>query len=320
MKKLVSISVLLALILVIANTSFGQVLDGAFARETTVKRNVVPLPYIREADAMYSKKILRKIELKEKLNLPLYYPQIRMTYPGELQPQRSRVNLLTLVYEIGIKGRTYDKATGVENPENESTDNRFPVFKLDPGDITSWWKEPVAKDDDEQRNSLLSYEYPEKVADPNSDDPENPEYYYENVKGELPESDRGIMDELWVWEEWFFDRQRSVMDVKIMAISFYGEKPISGDKPAIIWPFWIAYNDYRPLFTTYETFNSHNEAEHRTFDDVFLQRRFSSFIIAETNNYDNRLISDYLLGIEAIREGERIQDEMFKIEHDMWEF
>ena len=136
------------------------------------------------------------------------------------------------------------------------------------------------------------------------------------IKMELEESDRGIMDELWVWEEWFFDKQRSVMDVRIMAMSFDGWK----DAGTRVWPFWIAYNDYRPLFATYESFNTHNEAEHRTFDDIFLQRRFSSFIVAETNPYDNRLISDYLIGIEAIREGERIQEEMFKYEHDQWEY
>lgn len=314
MKRLVSFSVLLALILTLANTSFGQVLDGAFARETTVKRNVVPLPYIREADAMYSKKILRILELKEKQNLPLYYPQTRMTYPGELQPQRSRVNLLYLVYDIGIKGKTFYKATGKEVEDNESTDNRYPVFKLDAGDITNWWREPIEKDDP-SRDSLLSYEGTIKIADPYSDDPDNPDYIEVAQKMELEESDRGVMEELWVWEEWFFDKQRSVMDVRIMAMSFDGYT-----SEGRVWPFWIAYNDYRPLFTTYETFNSHNEAEHRTFDDIFLQRRFSSFIVAETNNYDNRLISDYLVGIEAIREGERIQNEMFLKEHDMWEY
>jgi gliding motility associated protien GldN len=313
MKRLVSFSIVLALMLILANTSFGQVLDGAFARETTVKRNVVPLPYIREADAMYSKKILRKLELKEKQNLPLYYPQHRMTYPGELQPQRSRVNLLYLVYDIGIKGKTFYKATGKEVEDNESTDNRYPVFKLDAGDITNWWREPIEKDDP-MRDSLLSYEGTMKVIDPYSD-PDDPEWIDVPMKMELEESDRGVMNELWVWEEWFFDKQRSVMDVRIMAISFDGQT-----SEGRVWPFWIAYNDYRPLFTTYETFNSHNEAEHRTFDDVFLQRRFSSFIVAETNNYDNRLIADYLIGIEAIREGERIQDEMFKVEHDMWEY
>jgi gliding motility associated protien GldN len=314
MKRIVSFSVVLALMLLIANTSYGQVLDGAFARETTVKRNVVPLPYLREADAMYSKKILRILELKEKQNLPLYYPQSRMTYPGELQPQRSRVNLLYLVYDIGVKGKTFYKATGKEIEDNESTDNRYPVFKLDAGDITMWWKEPIEKDDP-SRDSLLSYEGTIKIADPYSDDPDNPEYIEVAQKMELEESDRGVMDELWVWEEWFFDKQRSVMDVKIMAMSFDGYT-----SEGRVWPFWIAYNDYRPLFTTYESFNSHNEAEHRTFDDIFLQRRFSSFIVAETNNYDNRLISDYLIGIEAIREGERIQNDLFLMEHDMWEY
>ena len=314
MKRIVSFSVVLALMLLIANTSYGQVLDGAFARETTVKRNVVPLPYLREADAMYSKKILRILELKEKQNLPLYYPQSRMTYPGELQPQRSRVNLLYLVYDIGVKGKTFYKATGKEIEDNESTDNRYPVFKLDAGDITMWWKEPIEKDDP-SRDSLLSYEGTIKIADPYSDDPDNPEYIEVAQKMELEESDRGVMDELWVWEEWFFDKQRSVMDVRILAMSFDGTT-----SEGRVWPFWIAYNDYRPLFTTYESFNSHNEAEHRTFDDIFLQRRFSSFIVAETNNYDNRLISDYLIGIEAIREGERIQNELFLMEHDMWEY
>ena len=314
MKRVVSFSVVLALMLLVANTSFGQVLDGAFARETTVKRNVVPLPFIREADAMYSKKILRILDLKEKQNLPLYYPQSRMTYPGELQPQRSRVNLLYLVYDIGVKGKTFYKATGKEIEDNESTDNRYPVFKLDAGDITMWWKEPIEKDDP-SRDSLLSYEGTIKIADPYSDDPDNPEYIEVAQKMELEESDRGVMDELWVWEEWFFDKQRSVMDVRIMAMSFDGYT-----SEGRVWPFWIAYNDYRPLFTTYESFNSHNEAEHRTFDDIFLQRRFSSFIVAETNNYDNRLISDYLIGIEAIREGERIQNELFLMEHDMWEY
>ncbi|PLX08609.1 MAG: hypothetical protein C0596_07065 [Marinilabiliales bacterium] len=67
-------------------------------------------------------------------------------------------------------------------------------------------------------------------------------------------------------------------------------------------------------------FNTFNDAEHKTFDDIFFKRKFTSYIVAETNVYDNRLIADYLLGIDAIREGERIQAELFKIEHDQWEY
>ncbi len=314
MKRILSFSIVVLVLALLANPSKGQVLDGAYVRETTVKRNVVPLPHIREADAMYSKKVLRILELKEKQNLPLYYPQTRMTYPGELQPQRSRVNLLYLVYDIGVKGKTFIKATGQEDETNESTDHRYPVYKLDAADITCWWKEPIEKDDP-VRDSLLSYEGTIKIVDPYSDDPDNPDYIEVAQKMELEESDRGVMDELWVWEEWFFDKQRSVMDVRIKAMSFDGYT-----SEGRVWPFWIDYDDYRPLFSTYETFNAHNDAERRTFDDIFLQRRFSSIIVAETNEYDNRLISDYLVGIEAIREGERIQNDLFLMEHDMWEY
>ena len=54
--------------------------------------------------------------------------------------------------------------------DNESTDNRYPVFKLDAGDITNWWRTPIEKDDP-SRDSLLSYEGTIKIADPYSDDP-----------------------------------------------------------------------------------------------------------------------------------------------------
>ena len=60
-------------------------------------------------------------------------------------------------------------------------------------------------------------------------------------------------------------------------------------------------------------------AEHRTFDDIFFKRKFSNYIVAESNNYDNRLISDYLLGIDAIRRQKNTR-KIALIEHDLWEY
>jgi len=37
-------------------------------------RTPVPYPYLREADVMWAKKIWRIIDLRQKMNLPLYYP------------------------------------------------------------------------------------------------------------------------------------------------------------------------------------------------------------------------------------------------------
>lgn len=286
----------------------AQVLDGAFMRENTVERTFVPYQNIREADAMYSKKILRVIELQEKQNHPLYFPITRMTYPAGtgVQPQRSRVNLLYLINNIGILGEQYEERTGALIEDTTFYDMRYPVYKLNPSDITNWHRIPIEKDDPERETLLSYYEtIQEQDIDGNIIDVRIPSILEDTRK----------MNKLWIWEEWVFDKQRSLMDVRIIAMS-----PDGWNDDQRIWPFWIYFPDYRPLFAKYEVFNTYNDAEHKTFDDIFFKRKFTSYIVAETNVYDNRLISDYLLGIDAIREGERIQAELFKFEHDQWEY
>jgi len=304
LKKLTPLIILLGL----GYYSSAQVLDGAYMRENTVERTYVPYQDIREADAMYSKKILRVVEMREKQNHPLYFPITRMTYPAGtgVQPQRSRVNLLYLINNIGILGEQYETRTGSLIEDTIIYDLRYPVYKLNPSDITNWHRIPI-ENDDPLRNELLAYyeTIQEQDIDGNIIDVRIPAIL----------EDTRVMDKLWIWEEWVFDKQRSVMDVRIIAISpdgWYGDQRI--------WPFWIYFPDYRPLFSQYEVFNTYNDAEHKTFDDIFLKRKFTSYIVAETNVYDNRLIADYLLGIDAIREGERIQSELFKFEHDQWEY
>lgn len=299
---------LIVLLAMCAPLKAQVVKDGAFMRENTVKREYVPYQYIREADAMYSKKILRVIELREKQNHPLYFPITRMTYPAGagIQPQRSRVNLLYLINNIGILGEQYEDATGALIEDTIIYDLRYPVYKLNPSDITNWHRIPIERDDP-VRNELLAYyeTIQEQDIDGNIIDVRIPSVL----------QDTRSMDKLWIWEEWVFDKQRSVMDVRIIAMSPDGWM---GDQR--VWPYWIAFEDYRPLFAKYEVFNTMNDAERNSFDDIFFKRKFTSYIVAETNVYDNRLIADYLLGIDAIREGERIQAELFKFEHDQWEY
>jgi len=57
-----------------------------------------------------------------------------------------------------------------------------------------------------------------------------------------------------------------------------------------------------------------------SFEDFFWQRRFSSYIYAESNVYNNRLIQDYSVGLETLLEAERIKNWLFEMEHDLWEF
>ncbi len=307
MKILTKSLLSLTLILAISSIASSQVLDGAYMRENTVERTYVPYQNIREADAMYSKKVLRVVELREKQNHPLYFPIKRMTYsagPG-VQPQRSRVNLLYLMYNIGIMGEMYELPTGALREDTLGL--KYPVYESDLSDITSWYRLPI-ENDDPKRSTLMSYSEEVLILDSISGD-------FIEGRQDVAIENSSTMDKLFIWEEWVFDKQRSVMDVRVIAISpdgWNGDQRISS--------FWIYFPDYRPLFARYEVFNNYNDAERMTFDDVFFKRKFTSYIVAETNVYDNRLIADYLLGIDAIREGERIQAELFKLEHDQWEF
>lgn len=310
MKKVISFFsvVILVCLAYFSDAQDNPVLDGAFPRENIVKRKPITYPHIREEDAMHSKKVLRCIEMTEKINHPLYFPITRITYPGGLQPQRSRVNLLYLIYNIGILGEEYDYYSGLKIEDaTPDYNSRYPVYRLDAMDLTNWYKYPIANDDSETRNNLLSYR--ETIQDFNEDG------YPIDKQVSAQLSDTRSMDRLWFWEEWVFDKQRSVLDVRIIAIAPDGQYNDSR-----IWPFWIPFNDYRPLLATYETYNPFNDAERRSFDDLFAKRRFRSYIVAETNQYDNRLISDYLLGIDAIREGDKIQDKIFTFEDNLWQY
>jgi hypothetical protein len=45
---------------------------------------------------------------------------------------------------------------------------------------------------------------------------------------------------------------------------------------------------------------------------------FSSYVKKESNVFD-RIIADYVSGVDALLESERIKKEMMEIEHDMWD-
>jgi hypothetical protein len=55
------------------------------------------------------------------------------------------------------------------------------------------------------------------------------------------------------------------------------------------------------------------------FDDLFVHRFFSSYFVQEENVYNDRTITDYVIGREAQLESERIKREIFDREQDLWE-
>ncbi|MDA3819560.1 MAG: gliding motility protein GldN [Candidatus Delongbacteria bacterium] len=276
----------------------GDVLDGAYIREHVPKREPVPLQNIREADAMYSKRILREIDMRQKINHPLYFPLQPVDYPEGKQPDRKRVNFTYLVYNIGAL--------------NPSEAKRKPMFEFDPKDFTNWYRKPIPIEDTMERKNVLTYSEEAREIDTLTGQ-------MINVTKQRSINKRDIQSII-LWEEWVFDKQRSVMDVRIIAMAPVAKyQDVSGQEYTKRL-FWIYYPHYRDIFANHEVFNTYNDAERKTFDDIFLKRRFESHVLIESNVYDNRFVRDYLLGIDAMLEGKRIENELFKYEHDLWEY
>jgi len=124
-----------------------------------------------------------------------------------------------------------------------------------------------------------------------------------------------------VKEDWFFDKQRSVMDVRVLGLCPIVDDidPTTGIARGKRPLFWIYFPEARPLFAQVEVFNRQNNAERRTLEDIFFKRMFASYIYKEENVYD-RWIVEYARGLDALLESERIRNELIIFEHDLWEY
>jgi len=122
-------------------------------------------------------------------------------------------------------------------------------------------------------------------------------------------------------EQWYFDRKYSDLRVRIVGICPIREyvDDDTGEKRRSK-AFWIYYPEARPLFSNWEVFNRHNDAQRISYESFFRQRRFDSFVVQESNVYGNRLIDEYTTGINSLLEARKIRMKVFEFEHDLWEY
>lgn len=117
-------------------------------------------------------------------------------------------------------------------------------------------------------------------------------------------------------EDWFFDKQKSGLEVRIIGIAAY---EFDEEKEAFRELFWVYFPSCRPYFAINDVYNFKNDAERRSLDDIFWKRQFSSTIVKESNVYD-RNIQEYQKGIDALVESDKIKMNLFNWEHDLWNY
>ncbi len=282
MKRFLLLIVIASLFSSGAELKAQTVLDGAYIKEHTKTKKVVPYPSIREADVMWAKRIWQVIDLREKINLPLYYP---------LNEINDRKNLFDVIrHSLLVDGSITAYSTGTLGNDDE--------FKIPL--LTSEIKAMLSTIDTTYTQDLDTGEMVEVIQQIDVESADIKQY---KIK-----------------EDWYFDRQRSERYVRIIGIAPMIE--VRGDDGEVRGTrdlFWLYFPECRYVFANWDIFNRNNDAERRSYEDFFWKRQFNSFVVKESNVYD-RNIAEYTTGIDHLLESERIKQEIFEIEHDLWSY
>jgi gliding motility associated protien GldN len=271
-------------------------MNSVFKKEKHHNKRVQQYATLRQADVMWSRKIWREIDMRQKINHPFYYPE----NDGVGHTIEDRKSLIDVIYSAILEG----SITAYGNP---SMDDEF--------------REVMSQDDikkiggaKEELVTVIDWEAVNAGADP--------EEATKDTLTKIP-FNRNTVKKWRVKEEWFFDKQRSVMDVRILGLA-----PLQEDRDEVnnqllgsFSPlFWVYFPEVREILINAEAFNLvKNNAERRTYDDIFWKRMFGSTIVKEANVMD-RKVNEYMIGLDALLEAERIKSEIFNIEHDLWEY
>ena len=285
MKKALFLVLLTVFLLGMRLNSTAQVLegpprDGIYDRTTITQVEPIPYSYIREADVIWSRRIWRTIDMREKMNQPFYYPVL---------PQNGWKSFVTIILDAMKEGTI--------TAYSAKTDDQFLV------PIT--YKELM---DQLRTTKKVTLSRPDNPDD-KFDTVITTDFYAEDVK------------KLRVKEDWVFDRQRSVQEVRILGIcpvkdNYTETGEYRGDEPI----FWIYFPECRNLLAKNQQYNLKNGVAGRlSYDDVFMKRMFASYIYKVENVYD-RTISEYELGVGALLEAEKAKNSLFEFEQNLWEY
>lgn len=240
--------------------------------------NRLPINYtsLRESDVAWEKRVWREIDMREKQNQPLYYP---------LEYNACRSSLFQTITRQILNGN---------------------IIAFKDEDFL------IPYNDTEIRNKLVKRDT-------------LPQIIYNELGEELPPTMVPTVDSTSIYarilkfrvkEDWYFDRQKSSLEVRIVglaAIEYNEERDYYREL------YWVYFPSCRPYFARNDVYNFKNDAERRSLDDIFWKRQFTSTIVKESNVQD-RYIDQYQKGIDALVEADKIKMNIFTWEHDLWNY
>lgn len=256
---------------------YTQVRDVVWSSEGDIIRSYVPYESIREADIAWSKRVWREIDVRQKMNLSLYYP---------LTPNEGKMSLFDAIKHGVVNGEMRVYSTGVMGDEDSFKDS------LSISAFINLLEDTVIE-----------------VIETVRGDTEEVQVVHRITSADIAKIE--------IKEDWFFDRKRSVMDVRIIGICPKIEEydefgALTGYRKL----FWIYFPHARYALSRYFVSRRFSDKP-RTFEEIFSKRAFSSVIIKVSNPYD-RYIGEYKSGLDALIEAQKLEEDFFEMEQGNW--
>ena len=408
------------------------VVDGVVVKDEVPVRSKVEYEYVRLADYVWSKRIFSRIDAREKVNHPLFYPYDKFTKDFTLEPPKNasemmahrgwirnqeRLSLWSVVlqhlmngdltmffcsdssdfnyvkedgymlkYRLmrynsnGDKGSYYaqnnyykqrvversgafiagDRIDGMYQGQTKVYETKYQQFKT----FKEWADDIISSDYDAAGiGAQWQPDVKFKMSDPSFEKSWNVAMSKAMKLG----ADQPLLSEdltfyltsdlitaYNVKEDWFFDKERSILDKRIIAIAPVAKFTIDKNKASgrgslLVWDpfaqtptmvasvggakatisqsvetgeyelFWLYFPELRNVMVNYYVYNNQSDAQWMTYDDFFWKRMFSSNIYRASDQFD-REIEDYRYGVDALYEAEKIKESMRTWENDVWNY
>jgi hypothetical protein len=399
------------------NVLQGGVVDGVVLQDEVPLRSKVEYEYVRPSDYVWSKRVFSRIDRRELINFPLFFPndefkigydplspkyisiaptnkaQIDYNLNDDWARNGTRYSLWTIIRQHIMNGdlTVYQPASQFFPDVEDGYSFKYPIEK------GNFYTDKRFRD---QVTPFLGLQGPDKaetytiVDQLNGNIPDqqlrkDDKYTFKQFS-ELPGNDelkQNYLDDPVKWdaawaktlngdqvytsgstfwiasnsikayyvkEDWYFDKERSVLDKRIIAIApvinykpnngqrglpiIYDEEDVPKTKKDTIINgnqestfgtyvgqmeerelFWLYFDELRNVLVNYYVYNDKNDAQWMSFDDLFWKRKFSSTIYKVSDKFD-REIEDYKFGVEALYESERVKESIRNWEHDLWNY
>jgi len=280
--------------------------------------------YIGDRDILWSKTVWEKIDLKQKVNFPLYYPTRETMFSSDRMPlfkiivdavkdgasDNPSEFAITQIYGSDYF-REEDKYVG-EKAINQLKYTRIidaglPI--LDEFGIVG----TEAQDLYVQRykDGTLSEHYPADLIS-------RLEFFVETT--EITPSDISFYH---IKGMWYFDKIQGEMRYRLLGIAPVGDdvrtKGTSVESTPVEY-FWIWFADARKALHKGKVLNKYNGSHPVSFDHLLNSRRFEAGIYKTQNEYGDRRIQEYIKdnSMMQLLEADRIRELIRNFELDMW--